>query len=183
MPHTNDAPPGDHPPEPAPQAEWCHIGVGSNLGDRDALVRGAVEGLRRTPGVEVVACSGVIETEPVGPVPQPMYLNAVVKVRTTLSPGALLGVLQALEHAAGRRRAQEPRWGPRTLDLDLLLFGGRIIREPGLEVPHPRLHERRFVLGPLAQIDPDALHPVLKQTTRDLLATLDNADASAPTTI
>jgi 2-amino-4-hydroxy-6-hydroxymethyldihydropteridine diphosphokinase len=183
MPSTDDADPGGSCPKRISQAEPCHIGVGSNLGDREALVRGAVESLRRTPGVELLACSSVIETEPVGPTPQPMYLNAVVMVRTTLNPAALLAMLQALERAAGRRRQDELRWGPRTLDLDLLLFGGRIIRDPGLEVPHPRLHERRFVLEPLVQIDPGVVHPVLSQTARDLLAALNAAGASSNTPI
>ncbi|MGI9032152.1 MAG: 2-amino-4-hydroxy-6-hydroxymethyldihydropteridine diphosphokinase [Acidimicrobiales bacterium] len=125
------------------------LGLGSNLGDREANLRRAVAELP-----DVVAVSRVYETEPVGgPVGQPDYLNVVVELHTDLSPRDLLSLAQDLEQAAGRVRAE--RFGPRTLDVDVLLVGDLAVDEPDLVVPHPRLHERRFVLRPLADIAPD----------------------------
>ncbi len=125
------------------------VALGSNLGDRRAHLCAAVEGL---PGV--VAVSGVYETDPVGgPGGQPPYLNAVVELETDLSPRALLGIGQGLEAAAGRVR--DTRWGPRTLDVDILLVGDLTVDEPDLTVPHPRLRERAFVLVPLHDVAPD----------------------------
>ncbi len=124
------------------------VALGSNLGDRRAHLRAAVEGL---PGV--VAVSGVYETDPVGgPGGQPPYLNAVVELETDLSPRALLDIGRRLEEAAGRVRAG--RWGPRTLDVDILLVGDLSVDEPDLTVPHPRLRERAFVLVPLHDVAP-----------------------------
>lgn len=114
----------------------------------------------------MTGASRVHHTAAVGP-PQPDYLNAVVRVMTRLSPRALLAALQAMELAAGRVRGE--RWGPRTLDLDLLLYGQRVIAEPTLTVPHPRLHERSFVLAPLCDLDPGLRHPLLDRTMADLL--------------
>jgi 2-amino-4-hydroxy-6-hydroxymethyldihydropteridine diphosphokinase len=133
-------------------AERAFLGIGSNLGDRLAHLQGAVDGLAAHPAVEVAAVSGVYETAPVGGPPQPPYLNAVLEVRTRLDPLALLEVAQGLERAAGRRRTV--RWGPRTLDVDLLWVGGRRLRHPRLELPHPRMRERGFVLVPLADLAP-----------------------------
>ncbi len=128
------------------------IGLGSNLGDRRALLRAAVEGLRA--GGEVVAVSPVYETEPIGgPTDQGSYLNAVVELSTADTPRRLLERCHALEVAAGRVRAG--RWGPRTLDADVLYVEGCEVDEPDLTVPHPRLWERRFVLAPLADLAPD----------------------------
>lgn len=125
------------------------VALGSNLGDRRAHLRAAVAGL---PGV--VAVSGVYETEPVGgPAAQPPYLNAVVELETGLTPRQLLELGQALEAAAGRVRAA--RWGPRTLDVDVLLVGGLVVDEADLTVPHPRMRERAFVLVPLHDLAPD----------------------------
>ncbi len=132
------------------------VGLGSNLGDRHAFLRAAVEGLRQ--GGDVVAVSPLYETEPVGGPPgQGAYLNAVVELSTGDTPRALLGRCQALEEAAGRVRAE--RWGPRTLDADLLYVEGCEVDEPDLTVPHPRLWERRFVLAPLADLAPDLVPP------------------------
>ena len=128
------------------------VGLGSNLGDRRALLAGAVAGLRR--GGDVIAVSPLYETEPVGgPEGQGPYLNLVVELATTDSPRRLLERCQELEEAAGRVRRE--RWGPRTLDADVLFVEGEAVDEADLTVPHPRLWERRFVLAPLADLAPD----------------------------
>jgi 2-amino-4-hydroxy-6-hydroxymethyldihydropteridine diphosphokinase len=132
------------------------LGLGSNLGDRMANLRRAVDLLDATDGIDVVRTSAVYETDPVGP-PQPDYLNAVVEARTTLTPRALLEAGLAVERALARVR--DERWGPRTLDIDLLVYGDDQIDEPGLVVPHPRMRERAFVLVPLRELDPSAPEP------------------------
>jgi len=130
----------------------AYIGLGANLGEREAALRGAVERLAAEPGVQVVAVSSFRETDPVGAVQeQPRFLNGAAAVETTLAPRRLLELLLRIETEFGRRR-QGPQGGPRTLDLDLLLYGDEEIDEPGLRVPHPRLHERAFVLEPLAEL-------------------------------
>jgi 2-amino-4-hydroxy-6-hydroxymethyldihydropteridine diphosphokinase len=134
--------------------ERAFVGLGSNLGERESTLRAAIGRLRTVPNVEVRAVSSFRDTAPVGYVDQPRFLNAVVELETSLSARALLGVLLELERAFGRDRTTAPPMGPRTLDLDLLLYGDSTIDEPLLEVPHPRLHERRFVLEPLAELDP-----------------------------
>ena len=134
----------------------AYLGIGSNLGDRLAHLQFAVDGLAAAAGVEVVAISAVYETDPVGP-EQPDYLNAVVAVDTTCSPRGLLDVGQRLE--AGAHRVRGERWGPRTLDVDVLLFGDEQIDEPDLVIPHPRWHERDFVLAPLADLGYPGLEP------------------------
>jgi 2-amino-4-hydroxy-6-hydroxymethyldihydropteridine diphosphokinase len=131
----------------------AYVGLGANLGDRDATLRRALELLAAEPGVELVAVSAVRETDPVGYADQPPFLNAVAAVETELPPRALLDRLLAIECALGRARTG-PRFGPRTIDLDLLLHGDAVVDEPGLTLPHPRLHERRFALEPLAELDP-----------------------------
>jgi 2-amino-4-hydroxy-6-hydroxymethyldihydropteridine diphosphokinase len=125
----------------------AYVGIGANLGDREATIENAIALL---PGV--VAVSELRETEPVGVVDQPPFLNGAVALETGLSPRELLDTLLAVERVLGRERRE--RWGPRTIDLDLLLYGGEALDEPGLTVPHPRLHERRFVLEPLHDLDP-----------------------------
>jgi len=130
------------------------VGLGSNLGDREATLRAAVGRLRRLSGIEVRGVSAFRDTEPVGYLQQPRFLNGVVELETDLTARALLGVLLELERAFGRDRSASPLQGPRTLDLDLLLYGNETINEPLLKVPHPRLQERRFVLEPLAELDP-----------------------------
>jgi 2-amino-4-hydroxy-6-hydroxymethyldihydropteridine diphosphokinase len=130
----------------------AYVGLGANLGDREATIRAALEAL---PGV--VAVSSLRETDPVGVTDQPQYLNGVAALETGLSPRELLDALLAVERELGRERRE--RWGPRTIDLDLLLYGEETIDEPGLTVPHPRLHERRFALEPLSELAPDALIP------------------------
>ena len=136
----------------------AYIGLGSNLGDREHMIWGAVHMLAFNPDVEVVAVSELRETEPVGYLDQPPFLNAAAAVDTELSPRALLDLLLTVERELGRTR-EGPRFGPRTIDLDLLLFGDEIVDEPGLTVPHPRLHERVFALEPLAELDPDLVVP------------------------
>ena len=145
------------------------IGLGSNLGGRREHLERAVCALDAAPGLRVDAVSSVYETAAIGP-EQPDYLNAVARVETVLSPMALLGVLHGLEDAAGRTRGQ--RWGPRTLDLDLLLFGDLVIETPMLSLPHPRLAERHFVLVPLCELNPELRHPVLDRRVGELLEAL-----------
>jgi len=137
----------------------AYVGLGSNLGEREATLWKALEGLGATEGIEVLAISSFRETEPVGVVDQPRFVNAAAALETSLSPRELLERLLDVERSLGRDRAVEERWGPRTLDLDLLLYGGESIDEPGLEVPHPRLTERAFVLEPLLELDPDLRLP------------------------
>ena len=145
----------------------AYVGLGSNLGDRKATIRAAVAAL---PGV--VAVSELRETDPVGVTEQPAFLNGAVAVETELSARELLDALLAVERALGRERRE--RWGPRTIDLDLLLFGTETIDEPGLTVPHPRLHERRFALEPLAELDPELVVPG-RGLVRELLHRLGSA--------
>ena len=152
--------------------ETCYIGIGSNVGDRAAQVDFARDQLDRLPGTSVAGFSEVYETEPVGPVEQDRFLNAVVELRTDLEPRELLRQLHEIERRAGRQRAQ--RWGPRTLDLDLLLYGERIIRGEDMTIPHPRLHERWFVLKPLCDLNPVLRHPILKLSINDLLTRLEH---------
>lgn len=147
----------------------CAIALGSNLGDSLAILQGAIAALDQHPQVTVTACSRVYQTAPVGP-PQPDYLNACALLQTDLSPESLLHLLLATEAAFGRERRE--RWGARRLDLDLLLIGDRIIQTPSLEVPHPRMWERAFVLVPLAAIAPHWHHPHSGQTVAELRATV-----------
>ena len=145
----------------------AYVALGSNLGDREVHLAAAIESLGSHPGIRVEAVSTLYETAPVGPPPQGPYLNAVVRLRAQLAPRVLLARLLEIEVAAGRvRRGQ--RWGARSLDLDLLFYGSLTLDEPGLCVPHPRLHERAFVLEPLRELAPRLVHPLLGQTVEEL---------------
>jgi 2-amino-4-hydroxy-6-hydroxymethyldihydropteridine diphosphokinase len=135
-----------------PSSRRAYLGIGTNLGDRLAFLQDAVDGLAATPGVTVSAVSPVYETDPVGGPEQPDFFNAVVGVDTTLTPHELLAECQRLEQEAHRVRKEH--WGPRTLDVDVLLYGDERIDTPDLVVPHPRAAERAFVLVPLADLDP-----------------------------
>jgi 2-amino-4-hydroxy-6-hydroxymethyldihydropteridine diphosphokinase len=143
----------------------AYVGLGSNLGDREATILAAVAALHG-----VVAVSTLRETDPVGLTEQPAFLNGAVALETELTPRELLSHLLAVERDLGRERRE--RWGPRTIDLDLLLYGAETLDEPGLTVPHPHLHERRFALEPLAELDPELVVPG-RGRVRDLLAKLE----------
>jgi 2-amino-4-hydroxy-6-hydroxymethyldihydropteridine diphosphokinase len=148
----------------------AYVGLGSNLGDRAAYLLLGLSALSRLPKTHLLRLSPVYETAPVGP-PQPPYLNMVAELETELSPKGLLAEMLRVEKALGRERRE--RWGPRTLDLDLLLYGDLVLEEEGLSVPHPRLHERAFVLVPLLDLLPEGRHPLLGQSFAELLASLD----------
>jgi len=147
------------------------IGLGSNVGDRREYLRAALSGLRRCG--EPRRASSLYETEPVGLKEQGAFLNAVACIETALPPRALLDALLGIELEQGRTR--RVRFGPRTLDLDLLFYGEAVMDEPGLRLPHPRLHERRFVLAPLCEAAPNLVHPLLRLTAGELLERLEDA--------
>ena len=151
----------------------AYVALGSNRGDRDEHLAFAVRALDELPNTRVVECSPVYETEPVGPGEQGPYLNAVVSLETSLPPRRLLEGMLAMEVRAGRDRSAEiQRWGPRALDLDLLLFDDDELDEPDFVVPHPRLAERSFVLAPLADLAPDLVHPQRGSSVAELLVRL-----------
>jgi 2-amino-4-hydroxy-6-hydroxymethyldihydropteridine diphosphokinase len=152
------------------------VALGSNVGDRRANFCSAASQIDRLEGVEVVRASSIWRTSPVGLIDQPQFSNAVLQVSCSLGPAELLHGLLQIERAHGRQRgASEIRWGPRTLDLDLLLFGDRVVHCETLTVPHPRLAERHFVLEPLCELAPDLVHPVLEQSLTDLLDALNRS--------
>jgi 2-amino-4-hydroxy-6-hydroxymethyldihydropteridine diphosphokinase len=136
----------------------AYIGIGSNVGDRTAFCRAAVDALASHAGVELDATSSLYETSPVGGPPQRSFVNMVVRVRTSLDARGLLEAVKKIERQLGRE-PNEMRWGPRVADLDILTFDDEKVVEPDLEIPHPRLTQRRFVLVPLLEIDPDAADP------------------------
>lgn len=153
----------------------AYLGLGSNLGDRLARIEEACARLRATTRISALECSPVYETAPVGGPAQACFLNAVARIETTLAPRALLVACLAIEQDMGRVR--EARNGPRTIDLDVLLYADRVVAEPQLTIPHPRLCERRFVLAPLADLAADLRPPNAQHTVRQLLALLPPSDA------
>ena len=153
----------------------AYVAVGSNLGDRWGRLAQAARALRAAPGVAVLRASRVWDAAPIGP-PQPRYLNAVLELETTRTPGSLLALLREVERAAGRTR--DVHWGARTLDLDLLLHGDLVVRQPGLTVPHPGMAERRFVLAPLAELRPELPVPGADASVGRLLEEAPELDLS-----
>jgi len=153
--------------------ESAYLALGSNLGDRRRHLDAAVGAVAALPGVSGLRLSRVRETAPVGPQDQGAFLNAVAEIRTTLGPADLLAALLAVEARLGRpARDQRRHWGPREIDLDLLMLGGQRVNADGLTLPHPRLHERRFVLEPLHDLTPDAVVSGTGRTVAELLARL-----------
>lgn len=149
----------------------AYIALGANLGDRAGNIARALERLKDSPGIRVRKVSTMLENPAVGGPPDaPPFLNGVAEIETTLPARELLGILLRIERDLGRERHR--KWDPRTIDLDLLLYGDRVIDEPELTIPHPRMHERRFVLSPLVEIAPNALHPLLRRTFAQLLTDL-----------
>jgi 2-amino-4-hydroxy-6-hydroxymethyldihydropteridine diphosphokinase len=148
----------------------AYVGVGANLGPREATILRAVDLLAAQPGIELLELSSLVETQPFGVTGQPDFVNGAVSLETTLPPRELLDALLGIERELGRVRTGQ-LWEPRTIDLDLLLYGDEVVDEPGLTVPHPRLHERRFALEPLAEIEPGLEIPGRGRVS-DLLAEL-----------
>jgi 2-amino-4-hydroxy-6-hydroxymethyldihydropteridine diphosphokinase len=151
------------------------VGLGSNLGEREAMIRLALDDLSRLPATVLERASSLYDTEPLGDTEQPNFLNAVAQLETALSARQLLWNLLLIERRHGRVRTR--RWGPRSIDLDLLLYADEVIDEPGLQVPHPGLLRRSFVLVPLVELDPLVVHPVTGET---LLAHLSRLNSARP---
>jgi 2-amino-4-hydroxy-6-hydroxymethyldihydropteridine diphosphokinase len=157
-----------------PKPTTAYIGLGSNLGDRAASIEAALKMLAENPNVEVAGVSDIIETTPLAQANQPEYLNAVAEVKTTLNAHDLYRKLADIENSLGRVRQE--KWSPRIIDLDLLLFGRQVTNSPDLTVPHPQMHLRSFVLSGLCRLNSRLLHPVMKESVRELAARLNGAD-------
>lgn len=160
------------------EVQRAFVGLGGNLGDVETTLVEALWAIDGLPQTSIRAQSALYRSKPWGRGDQPDFLNGAVELQTRMTPRVLLEHLLAIEERFGRVRAKEDRWGPRTLDLDLLVFGEEVIDEPGLHVPHPRLHERAFVLVPLAEIAP-SLHIVGQGKVSDLLAQVDASGIEA----
>jgi 2-amino-4-hydroxy-6-hydroxymethyldihydropteridine diphosphokinase len=156
------------------EATTAYIGLGSNLGDRQEQIRTALKKLGETEQIEVVLVSKIIETAPLAQANQPKYLNATVEIKTTLGAEDLHKKIAAIETSLGRVR--QAKWSPRIIDLDLLLYGDKIINRPNLTIPHPQIHLRSFVLKGLCELNRELVHPVLKKTVDELVARLNGAD-------
>ena len=155
-----------------------YIGIGSNLGDPLGNCRAAIRAMAADGRNQLVKVSPFYRTEPVGKKDQDWFINAVAAIQTSMKPGELLHFLQTIECEMGRE--QRERWGPRIIDLDILFYGDQVIQEEGLQVPHPRIHERRFVLAPLNDIAPDLKHPLLGKTMYQLLSVLPQEEKVIP---
>lgn len=155
-----------------------YLGLGTNLGDRWANLREALRLLAEGPGLRLLRCSQVYETEPWGVAEQPRFLNCTAEVAATLEPEALLSRCQAIEREVGR--APGPRWGPRLIDVDILLYGAQVVNLSHLEIPHTRLHLRAFALIPLAELAPSAVHPTLARSVSELAQIADGQDGVMP---
>lgn len=150
----------------------AYIGFGSNIGDRLSFIEQSLHNLSQTIGIIITRISSIYETEPVGNIDQDKFLNGVVKIETHHSPQTLLNILKTIEFNIGRQHRRH--WGPREIDLDLLIYSDLCIQTPELIIPHPEMHLRRFVLVPLSEIDPNFVHPVIKNTIQFLLNHLDD---------
>ena len=155
------------------QPHTAFISIGSNMGDKLDHCRNAIAALSALEGVTIIGRAPFYKTSPVDYLEQDWFVNTAVQVSTELEPSALLAELQRIQQEAGRV-AREIRFGPRTIDLDIIFFDDRIVRTEELEIPHPRMHKRRFVLKPICDIEPETIHPGLGRTVRELLETLDD---------
>ena len=150
----------------------AYIGFGSNIGDRLAHIQNAIHALSETEGITLQKISSIYQTDPVGYETQAQFLNGVAAIQTDLPPLSLLRTLKDIEVSVGRQH--RIRWGPREIDLDILMYGDLCLQTEKLVIPHPEMHRRRFVLAPLAEIAPDLVHPVLKESVQTLLARLED---------
>ncbi len=151
-------------------SERVFIGVGSNLGEREIFIEKAISAVSHLPGTKLLRRASLYETEPVGLKEQPQFLNTVIEIETSLHPRELLQALKEVERDLGRQ--QRERWGPREIDLDILLYGDQILDLPNLRIPHPECHRRAFVLVPLVELAPQLEHPVLGCPIENLLQVL-----------
>ncbi len=156
----------------------AYLGLGTNLGDRWANLREALRLLGSGPGLRLLRCSQVYETEPWGLIGQPRFLNCAAEVAVTLEPEPLLVRCKEAEERLGRLPG--PRWGPRLIDVDILLYGTQVVDMPHLEIPHPRLHLRAFALSPLCELAPSAVHPTLGQSVSELAQDAEGRDGVTP---
>jgi 2-amino-4-hydroxy-6-hydroxymethyldihydropteridine diphosphokinase len=155
----------------------AYVGLGSNLGEREVLLKAAIEQIAQLPETRLGRVSSLYDTAPVGELDQPNFLNAVAQVETALTARQLLWNLLLIERRLGRVRHASSRYGPRTIDLDLLIYGDLVVDTEDLRVPHPELHRRAFVLVPLVEIEPRLVHPMLGLTTTELLAKIEERPA------
>lgn len=149
-----------------------YIGIGSNKNDPPARVRQALDTLKNSVALKNVRVSQLIWTDPVGPIEQAAFLNGVVAASTDWEPECILALLHAIESSMGRNRTVEQRWGPRAIDLDLLMLGDVVMSNSSIQIPHPEMEKRRFVLAPLAELAPNAVHPVSQQSVTNMLEAL-----------
>lgn len=152
----------------------AYIGLGSNLGDREALIKNAAKILAETSGIELTRISDITETAPLGQMEQPDYLNAVAELKTSLPPEGLLKVAKEIESSLGRKKSE--KWSSRVIDVDILLYGQQVINNPDLTIPHPQMHLRSFVLEGLCQLNPQLIHPTIKESIEKLKDRLNSAD-------